>query len=644
MYSEKISAYFALALALTACDPPGVDEATGSSGASDTEDSTGASATGEPETAVVDELPRSSPDEPTYACACEDGNTGALGCCGGDDQRPCVANVPTSSCPSACLWPAVWDAQTAKCQQFGECVGSKQLGRDDGLCFSQGPCGAPGQRVCGSGPGCDPGGAFDVMTAKCELHGDADPPCATPANVGGQGPFELLVATDLHAGALDISAIRHHASEINRTHSAWLGRPKSIAAGDPRYADGTLIGDPALVVTTGDLTNFGHGKELGILRSFYEPESQSVLPDTVRLPVYPGLGNHDLVVEGSDDSYARRMLNYVENRMRWSSYSQAWCQAATAFDTSSRSYAWRMGDYHLVQLHDAARGATSVKGSSLAWLKGYLASAVGSSGRPVVLFQHYGVDIFSTQQRWWTAADRAALRDALAGYNVRAIFTGHSHYPGRYQWEGIDVYQGSEGGEPECKAGDPGCTNPAPTGGVIAVRLSSTKVDAQYLDWSDLNGSLKAVGAFAPVHHVHSGRQLVGDDVDLCVDLPGSTQTEGAELIAWGCHGGDNQRFNLVEQDTNVFVIGLEVNGPGGENRCLDIPGWSGADGARVVQWGCNSGTTQRFKLEEQTGKPGRYRLVADHSGKCLTLSPTLGGPITQQPCGQAHQLFKLVP
>ena len=52
---------------------------------------------------------------------------------------------------------------------------------------------------------------------------------------------------------------------------------------------------------------------------------------------------------------------------------------------------------------------------------------VGRTGRPVVLMHHYGFDSFSTGDGWWTPEQRLAYWNAIASYNVVAIFTGHQH-------------------------------------------------------------------------------------------------------------------------------------------------------------------------------------------------------------------------
>ena len=49
-----------------------------------------------------------------------------------------------------------------------------------------------------------------------------------------------------------------------------------------------------------------------------------------------------------------------------------------------------------------------------------------------MLIHHYGFDDFSIAQgryleEWWTAAQRLAYWNAIAPYNVAAIFTGHLH-------------------------------------------------------------------------------------------------------------------------------------------------------------------------------------------------------------------------
>ena len=78
--------------------------------------------------------------------------------------------------------------------------------------------------------------------------------------------------------------------------------------------------------------------------------------------------------------------------------------------------------------------------------------------RPIVLFQHYGWDAFSTENwdpslgtfddegdgapHWWTPDERAAFLAAIAGHNVVALFHGHQHEtPMIYQAGGLDLFK-----------------------------------------------------------------------------------------------------------------------------------------------------------------------------------------------------------
>ena len=72
---------------------------------------------------------------------------------------------------------------------------------------------------------------------------------------------------------------------------------------------------------------------------------------------------------------------------------------------------------------------------AFSFLKEYLERAVGNTGKPVILLQHYGFDGFSMNDwNWWTPKQRQALYQLLANYNVTAIFHGHNHHAEHYRW------------------------------------------------------------------------------------------------------------------------------------------------------------------------------------------------------------------
>jgi cytolysin (calcineurin-like family phosphatase) len=166
--------------------------------------------------------------------------------------------------------------------------------------------------------------------------------------------------------------------------------------------------------------------------------------DRVHFPVYTGLGNHDLDQNGppgNADWYRRELRDYIELNHRSSVFFKAPVPVAN-YDVGTDCYSWDWGRLHLVQMHRFAGDTRKGAIDSLPWLEADLA-AHAADGRPVILFQHYGWDAFSTEDwdpiqhtfddggsgppHWWSPAERDRLVAALAPYNVVAIFHGHQH-------------------------------------------------------------------------------------------------------------------------------------------------------------------------------------------------------------------------
>ena len=263
-------------------------------------------------------------------------------------------------------------------------------------------------------------------------------------------------------GKTDAALLRHVAAVNGVAGRLWPaqidGRPTGLAGA------GTVIAQPLGLVLGGDMTDDGGGQvkvpgEGRQLQQFASRYQQGVGPDRVHYPVYDGLGNHDLDQDGvapHPDWYRRELRDYVELNHRSTVFYKA-PVPVTNYDLDSDNYSWDWGGLHLVQLQrfggDGAKGAVS----GLPWLRRDLA-AYAADGRPVVLFQHYGWDPFSTEHwdpaastfdptgagpaHWWSEEERAALLAALAGYNVVGIFHGHEHpTPMIYNRGGYDIFK-----------------------------------------------------------------------------------------------------------------------------------------------------------------------------------------------------------
>lgn len=105
---------------------------------------------------------------------------------------------------------------------------------------------------------------------------------------------------------------------------------------------------------------------------------------------------------------------------------------------------------------------------------------------------------------------------------------------------------------------------------------------------------------------------IVNEHDDKCLDVSGASQSDGAAVVAWPCHGGNNQRWNFVRRQDGYYQI---INRNSG--KCLDVTDVSTGNGGRIQQWGCSGGDNQAWAVE--TG--GVTRLRAKHSGRCLDLT-----------------------
>lgn len=262
-------------------------------------------------------------------------------------------------------------------------------------------------------------------------------------------------------GKTDANLLRHIRALNALPEKTWPDRIGGAPTGLP--SAGRVIGAPRGVVVGGDMTDDGGGQtaeraEGSQILQFSHRYRQGAGDDTVHFPVYAGLGNHDLDQDGKPpdiDWYRDELRDYVRFNYEPSVFFKPTVPVAS-FDEDSESYSWDWGPLHLVQLHrfggDTRKGAVS----GLDWLKRDLSTL--APGRPVVLFQHYGWDPFSTERwdpakvtfddhgpgdaHWWTDAERQALLEAISGSNVIGIFHGHQHEtPIIYKQGSIDLFK-----------------------------------------------------------------------------------------------------------------------------------------------------------------------------------------------------------
>lgn len=204
--------------------------------------------------------------------------------------------------------------------------------------------------------------------------------------------------------------------------------------GTPRYLAGVLI--------NGDLTAFGHD---------WQMDKYKELLGELRLPYYPGLGNHDYA-NNVDDSFmencACRMVLWMFDWLKdhKDSIEHFDFRKSTVWDgtvagflplpyphteyTGSLAYSYNIGSLHVIQLQNyptyeeswtpGKLGLVEYQiSSSMNWLKGDLNNARTRGDTIIVNLHDYGDEFIGD--------DLSAFESMMREYGVSAVFAGHIH-------------------------------------------------------------------------------------------------------------------------------------------------------------------------------------------------------------------------
>lgn len=396
-----------------------------------------------------------------------------------------------------------------------------------------GCCGAPGWRVCGQvlhagkGPfglsaGCtDPNANLD--TGKlCDLPpvqpipGNLLPAVRNPAK---GTDIRFLVTSDLHfyRDSYNVGDQATHPYMMNQftNAEAQAGRP---------YGAVMIVGD----MTTGSVDDgfFNQDDRIGAYRLLYD---NGWLPGaSIGLPVFPTLGNHDST--STTALSAQIWWNYLSalTQNMNADHNSTGCLknidpgcADQGTDGGSLNYSFDWEGVHFLFLNtwagDTGNAYQTTYGSDgMTWLQNDLERFVGKSGRPVIVFQHYGMYDTLWGAPWWSDANMTSFESELANYNVVGWFSGHTHDLGVYgtydsinqgnsnSTEGghgvgstLDNFMDGSGGD--CQAHGDGKTkeNTSPsdstycahaTANFFAVHVTDKTMEVQTVSWSDSKG------------------------------------------------------------------------------------------------------------------------------------------------------------
>lgn len=289
--------------------------------------------------------------------------------------------------------------------------------------------------------------------------GDDSPPAATPR-------IAFLVCGDPQYLAEHADEPKKLDPLSEQANSGFVKRVLALPGSELPEAmgGGTVATDLRGLINTGDLID-SLDKNGGQYPAMQRFEWQRFVADygltgkdgRIPLPVFEIHGNHD---GPQGDTFVVDAI-IERNKTR---------PGVANVSGNGLHYSWDWGPLHLVNLgifvgegerrrddhHYAPR-------ASLEFLKADLAKHVGDSGRPVILSHHLHLD---APEYDWPVEDLAAYYDAIRGFNVIAIFNGHTHGspPKHRRWngkqigpkvDGIDNYDPDDAGASKLQRGKP---------------------------------------------------------------------------------------------------------------------------------------------------------------------------------------------
>ncbi|MGW0825139.1 family 43 glycosylhydrolase [Streptomyces sp. NPDC002845] len=103
---------------------------------------------------------------------------------------------------------------------------------------------------------------------------------------------------------------------------------------------------------------------------------------------------------------------------------------------------------------------------------------------------------------------------------------------------------------------------------------------------------------------------LVNRNSGKCLDVVGGNSADGTDVVQWTCNGGANQKWRIEDLANDTSRLVSVATG-----KALDVSNCDTADGANIQQWSWLNNSCQRFRLV-YTATGDYVRLVNANSGK----------------------------
>lgn len=198
--------------------------------------------------------------------------------------------------------------------------------------------------------------------------------------------------------------------------------------------------------------------------------------------------------------------------------------------------------------------------------------------------------------------DQGGARFGYAlGYGVDGSFATTMAYPQAFGTNWVPRFS-----NPNISCNGQPCGRPVGWGdeSFAALALNNVRDELAQFKPTRVGGGGGGAEAAYVLKAQHSGK---------CLDVDGWSTANGAPIQTWACHYGDNQRFRIYDAGEGYIQIR-----PKHSNRCLDVAGWSRDPGAPVIQWDCHGGDNQRIKVANLGGN--LIQMAFRHSSICMDI------------------------
>jgi hypothetical protein len=129
---------------------------------------------------------------------------------------------------------------------------------------------------------------------------------------------------------------------------------------------------------------------------------------------------------------------------------------------------------------------------------------------------------------------------------------------------------------------------------------------------------------------------ITNDNSHLCLAISAGSTENAARAIQWTCQGGTEQDWRLAKRPSGAYEIRNDHS-----NLCLAIGSGSTETGAQALQWPCGGDTHLEQTWELVPGAAGNYALRNANSHLCLAMggaSTTAGQIAIQWTCQGGHE------